>query len=265
MIPKTAVYENLIVEKDGAIQIITLNRPHVHNALNDAILSELDAALTEAEMNPEVQVIMITGAGEKSFAAGADIKELEDVNTLNAVPFCGKGQGLFNKMENMSKPIIAAVNGFALGGGCELAMACDIRIASENARFGQPEVALGIIPGYGGTQRLPRLVGKGKAMEIILSGEPINAEEAHRIGLVNLVVPLQNLMESARALASKIMEKSPVAVRLAKRAIHVGLNMTIEEGCKFEAAQFASVCAMEDKREGISAFIEKRKPIFKNR
>lgn len=258
-------YEAILIEKEKNCAWLILNRPKVLNALNDQLLTEMLQALEDLEQDTEVKVILITGAGEKSFVAGADIKELEAIDHFKAIPFCAKGQGVFNKIENLNKPVIAVINGFALGGGCELSLACDIRIASEKAKFGQPEINLGIMPGYGGTQRLPRVVGKGRAMELILTGDTIDAQEALRIGLVNRVVPEDKLKEEALVLAEKMAGKSMKILTYAKRSAHLGLNLTIEDGCRLEANIFAQVCATEDKSEGVRAFLEKRKPEFRDR
>lgn len=258
-------YEEILISREEVFGWIILNRPKVLNALNDRLLTELSEALDELNGDESVKIILITGAGEKSFVAGADIRELEEIDNFRAIPFCEKGQGLFRKIELLDKPVIAVINGFALGGGCELAMACDVRIASDKAKFGQPEINLGIIPGYGGTQRLARIAGKGRAMELILTGEIIDAAEALRIGLVNRVVPAEKLKEEALALAKKMAEKSMKTLIYAKRSIDRGLNLTIDDGCAFEANIFAQVCATEDKKEGVRAFNEKRKPIFRDK
>lgn len=258
-------YEHIRLEKDGRLAWLIIERPKVLNALNEIVLSEIDIALDDVENDENIKVLLITGSGDKSFVAGADIKEIEELDCFSAIPFCKKGQKLFIRIENFPKPVIAVINGFALGGGCELAMACDIRIASDGAKFGQPEVNLGLIPGYGGTQRLPRIVGKGKAMELILTGIVIDANEALRIGLINRIVPHDSLKNEAAALARIMAEKSSVILSLAKRAISSGLEMSIENGCNFESYLFAVSSSTEDKKEGISAFFEKRKPLFCDR
>jgi len=263
MLEQATKYENLLVERDGAAGVITINRPKVLNALNGQTLQELDRALREFEADPAVRGIIITGGGEKSFVAGADIKELAPLNSTEGVEKCKIGQGLLRMMESMSKPTIAAINGFALGGGCELALACDIRLASDNARIGLPEVSLGIIPGYGGTQRLPRIIGKGLALELILTGTPIKAEEAWRIGLVNRVVPQEQLLATAKEMVASIAKNGPLAIAAARRAVHQGLDVDLDRGLALEALQFGVLCASNDKKEGLSAFLDKRTPEFK--
>ncbi len=258
-------FENIILEKEGSLTIVTINRPQALNALNSATLQELSAVFTNLAQDSETLVVVITGAGEKAFVAGADIAEMRGLNALEGREFGRLGQGVMEEIENLSQPVIAAVNGFALGGGLEIAMACDIRLAAENARFGQPEVGLGITPGFGGTQRLPRLVGAGLAKQLIFSGDPIDANEAYRIGLVNKVVPLANLLPEAKALANRIAGKAPVAVRLSKAAINEGLNMDQARGIAHEAELFGLCFATADQKEGMGAFIEKRKPVFKAR
>lgn len=258
-------YENLLVEKEGEIAVVTVNRPQVMNALNAAVLTELEKAFEELIRDERTKAVILTGAGEKAFVAGADIGELAKLDCLSGIKAMRRGQHVFFQIEGCSKPVIAAVNGFALGGGCELAMACDIRVASDKARFGQPEVNLGLIPGYGGTQRLARLVGLGKAKEIIFTGDMIDAQEALRIGLADKVVPAAELMTQAKEIARKIASKAPIAVRLAKQAINFGANVDIMSGCRFEADQFGSSCSTEDMKEGTKAFLEKRKPEFKGK
>jgi enoyl-CoA hydratase len=253
---------NLIVEVADEIAVVTINRPKSLNALNSETLAELDKCFGEIEKRKDVKVLIVTGAGEKAFVAGADISEM-----VNAPPAEGKAMsmlacGAFEKLENMPQVTIAAVNGFALGGGCELSMACDIRIASENAKFGQPEVNLGILPGFGGTQRLPRLVGKGRAKELIFTGDMIDALEAYRIGLVNKVVPQTELFDCCRKLAEKIISKGSYAVALAKSVINAGLDMDIANGLKLETGYFGLAFATVDKKEGMTAFLEKRKAMF---
>jgi len=258
-------YENLIVEEAEGLAIVTINRPKVLNALNTRTIEELEAAFTEVGQNEAIRAVVLTGAGEKSFVAGADISELQRLGPLSAQAAARKGQHLTRLIESLGKPVIAAVNGFALGGGCELAMACTLRIASEKAKFGQPEVKLGLIPGYGGTQRLARLVGSGRALELILAGEPIPAEEALRIGLVNRVVPGERLMEEARSLGKKIAALAPVAVRLGMEAVYGGSGLTLDEALEWEAALFGLVYATEDAGEGMKAFLEKRPAEFRGR
>ena len=259
-------YENIIYEKRGEIAVVTINRPEVRNAMNYAAIDETLQAVNEADADEEVRVLILTGAGEKAFISGADIAELQARNTFTELgEKSGRRRVLASKLENMSKPTIAAVNGAATGGGCEMAMACTIRIAADTARFGQPEVNLGIIPGNGGTQRLPRLVGKGKAMELILTGDVIDAQEAYRIGLVNKVVPQSELMAQAKELARKLAGKPPLALRAAKDAVNVGLNLDLAHGIEYENKMFAICCGTEDKKEGVAAFLEKRKPAFRGR
>jgi enoyl-CoA hydratase len=256
-------YENLIVERKDTLAIITINRPKVLNALNRKTLEELSAVLADLAEDASVRVLILTGAGEKAFVAGADISELQKLESLSAQAMARFGQRVTRALESVGKPVIAAVNGFALGGGCELAMACTIRIASEKARFGQPEVKLGLIPGYGGTQRLARLVGCGKALELILTGDPISAEEAFRIGLVNRVVPAERLMEEAEKTAMAIAAVAPLAVRLGMEAVYDGYGLTLDDGLVREANLFGLVFATDDAKEGLSAFLEKRKAEFK--
>jgi enoyl-CoA hydratase/carnithine racemase len=257
--------ENLLYEKQGAIAYVTLNRPRVMNALNHRTWEDLRAAFEDARDDAAVRGVILTGAGEKAFIAGADIGELAHLSAVEASTSSAFGQAVLDLVESLGKPVIAAVNGFALGGGCETAMACTIRIASENAKFGQPEVALGLVPGGGGTQRLPRLVGKGRALQLILSGEMIGAQEAHRIGLVNEVVPAAELIARAEAILRKIFSNAPVAVRLSLEAVHKGMEASQAEGLSLEAAYFGLCAATDDKKEGTSAFLEKRAPRFQGR
>ena len=255
-------YETLLYEKRDGIGYVTLNRPEKLNALNNQVMEELDACFQTIRKDDEVRAVIVTGAGEKAFVAGADVKELAEKAPLQGKEFSQSGQRVFDSIENLGKPVIAAVNGYALGGGCELAVACTLRIASETARFGQPEVKLGIIPGYGGTQRLARLVGKGRALELILTGEPVSAQEAYRIGLVNQVVPVESLPSAAEALARKIMANAPLAVKLAIEAVNHGLEMTQKEGQFLEATLFGLCCTTADMKEGTRAFLEKRPAKF---
>jgi enoyl-CoA hydratase len=257
--------EHLLIKISDGIGVLTLNRPKVLNALNAALLSEFDATLQALGEDSSVRAVIVTGAGEKAFAAGADIEELASVSQSEGQVLAERGQRIFSRMETLSKPVIAAINGFALGGGCELAMAATIRIASETARLGQPEVKLGLIPGYGGTQRLPRLVGKGAALKMLLTGEMLGAAEALRIGLVDEVVPLSDLMPRAQALAKTIAGMAPIAVRECIAAVHAGYDLPLDEGLAREAALFGLCCGTEDKAEGTRAFFEKRAPKWQNR
>jgi len=258
-------YENLLYEKRDGIAFITFNRPKVLNALNRKTVEELRDALLDARDDASQRVLILTGAGEKSFVAGADISELAQRTAVDGKDFALFGQSVVHLLETMGKPSICAINGFALGGGCEVAMCCSIRLASKNARIGQPEVKLGIIPGYGGTQRLSRLCGKGAAHELCLSGEMISAEEAQRIGLVNHVYEPAELLPAAEALAKKIIANAPLAVKYAMEAIERGLEMPQEEGLFLEASLFSLACATEDMREGTKAFLEKRPASFKGK
>ncbi|NWF50565.1 MAG: enoyl-CoA hydratase/isomerase family protein [Ignavibacteriaceae bacterium] len=258
-------YKNLLVELKERIAVIKINRPDKLNALNRETLEEIQSAIISLNESEDIFVIILTGAGEKAFVAGADIKELNALDVISAKAFSEFGQSVFNLIENSEKPVIAAVNGFALGGGCELALACHIRIASENAKFGQPEVNLGIIPGYGGTQRLPRLINSGRAMEMILTGDMISSSEALRIGLVNGVYPLNELLNKAEEMALKIASKSQQAVRFSIKAVNSADEVSCKSGQHYEASLFSLCCGTEDFIEGTSAFLEKRKPDFKNR
>ncbi len=258
-------YKNILFEVKESITYVTINRPQVLNALNIETVKELSEVFSAIEKDEKVASVILTGAGEKAFVAGADINELAKLDALGGRDFSLNGQRVFNQIENLSKPVIAAINGFALGGGCELALASTLRVAAETAKFGQPEVNLGIIPGYAGTQRLARLVGKGRALEMVLTGNMVSAEEAYRIGLVNKVAPLSELLNEAKKLAEIIMSKGPVAIRLAMVAINQGLQMSLEQGLQMEASLFGLTCATDDMKEGTSAFLEKRKPAFKGR
>jgi enoyl-CoA hydratase len=251
----------IVYEKNGSTASVTVSRPQAMNALNKATIAELIEAITDARDDPDVKGVIVTGAG-KAFVAGADINELALLDALTAERSTAMGQGLMSLVENLGKPVIAAVNGFALGGGCELAMACTIRIASEHAKFGQPEVKLGVIPGYGGTQRLPRLVGKGRALQLILSGDLIDAQEALRIGLVNEVVPADALMARAQQILDAIAANAPLATRLALEAVNRGLDAPLPQALVIERTMFAVCASSEDKREGTSAFLAKRKAVF---
>jgi enoyl-CoA hydratase len=255
-------YENVLYAKKDAIGWVTINRPQVLNALNHKTMEELDAVFSEAREDSQVRVLIVTGAGEKAFVAGADIHELAKQDPLGGRATALYGQGVLRKLETMGKPSIAAINGFALGGGCELALACSIRLASRTAKLGQPEVTLGIIPGYGGSQRLARLCGKGVAHELCLTGGMITAEEAQRIGLVNRVHEPAELLPAAEAMAKKIAANAPVAVQLAMEAIERGASMPLEGGLQLEASLFGLSCATADMREGTTAFLEKRAAQF---
>ncbi len=258
-------FENILIERDGATAIVTINRPKVLNALNTQTLDELRRAMLEIKQDEGVRVVILTGAGERSFVAGADINELAVQTAAGGREHALAGQHVFDLIENLGKPVIAAINGYALGGGCELAMACTLRLAADGARLGQPEIALGLIPGYAGTQRLPRLVGRGKAMEMILSGAPISADEALRIGLVNRVVPAAELMAEARTLAGQLAKNAPIAMRYIINAVNKGVEMPFAEACQYEATLFGLVASTEDMKEGTAAFLEKRKAAFKGR
>jgi enoyl-CoA hydratase/carnithine racemase len=255
-------YENIEFEVKKNTGFIYINRPKVLNALDEKTMSELKCAFSRMRDDKEVRVVILTGRGEKAFVAGADISQFNKFNTIQAKEFAECGQKTFDLIENLGKPVIAAVNGFALGGGCELAMACTLRIASDNAKFGQPEINLGLIPGYGGTQRLPRLIGKTKALELILTGDIITANDAMALGIVNRVVPQADLFKECEALADKIASKSPVIAKLAIESINRGLNTAMKEGCEIEASLFGACFATKDKIEGVNAFLEKRKPAF---
>jgi enoyl-CoA hydratase len=252
----------LILEKDGSIATITFNRPEVHNALNNAMVEGLAEALDDIEGDESIQCIILTGAGEKSFLSGSDISELSKRTTLTGVEASQKRQALLSRLENFHLPSIAAINGYAFGVGCEIALACTMRLASAKAKFGQLEINLGIIPGGGGTQRLPRLIGKARASELILLGKVIDAEEAYRIGLVNRVVAPEDLMAECRQWAVNISEKSPVAVKYALRAVNQGMEVDLASGLKIESLCIGACFASEDSREGLNAFLEKRKPFF---
>ncbi len=258
-------FKNIIYEKKDNIAIITINRPHVLNALNRDTLLEMLSALTDVEKDPNIRALVITGAGDKAFCAGADVKEFKDKPLVELLEFMELGHKVCTMIENLSKPVIAAVNGYALGGGLELAIACDFIIASTNAKLGQPEINLGIMPGWGATQRLVRLIGLRKAKELILLGEMISAEEALQIGLVNKVVPLERLKDEAFKLAKKLIEKSPIALKFAKHAINAALKTTLPEGLDYERMSFIALYSSEDAQEGIKAFLEKRKPVWKGR
>jgi enoyl-CoA hydratase len=258
-------FDNLLLERDDAIALVTINRPKVLNALNTQTLDELRRVLADLRQDDSVRVVILTGAGEKAFVAGADINELAVQTPTSAREHALSGQQLFDVIENMGKPVIAAINGYALGGGCELAMACTLRIAADTAKLGQPEIALGLIPGYAGTQRLPRLVGKGKAMEMILTGAPITAAEAMRIGLVNRVVPAADVIAESRALAAQLARSAPVAMQYIISAVNRGTEMSFADACRYEATLFGLVASTGDMREGTAAFLEKRQAAFKGK
>ena len=258
-------YETILYEAQGGIALITLHRPQVMNALNRQLLGELERAMIAARDDVSVRVVILTGSGDKAFAAGADIGELAVLDSIGAVDVARRGQALTRLMERLGKPVLAAVNGFALGGGCEIAMACTLRIAADTARFGQPEVNLGVIPGYGGTQRLSRLVGKGRAMDLILTGRMVNAQEALALGLVNQVVPAAELMDAVRKVAGTLMEKGPLALRFGMEAVNEGLEMGMDTALDWEAHLFGVCASTADMKEGMSAFLEKRKASFQGK
>jgi len=256
------LYNNILLEKNEAIATVTINRPKSLNALNRETLEEMLTCFKELGEDRSVQVVIITGAGEKAFVAGADISFMQGLNPEQGRVFGRLGHAVTRTIENLPQPVIAAINGFALGGGCELALACDIRLAGDNAKFGQPEVNLGVIPGFGGTQRLPRLIGKGLANELLFSGKIIDAEEAGRIGLVNRIIPRENLMTECRELALMICSRGPAAVRLCKEVVNNGMEMDLNRACSYEADLFALCFAGEEQKEGMAAFLEKRPPKF---
>jgi enoyl-CoA hydratase len=255
-------YENVHFEKRGPIAFVVLDRPKVLNALNAATFAELDSVFDELASDREVRVVLLTGAGERAFAAGADIRELAAVNAGEGKAFALRGQAVFRKIETLGKPVIACVRGFALGGGCELALACTLRIAAEDAKFGQPEVKLGVVPGYGGSQRLPRLVGRGAALKMLLTGAVIDAQEALRIGLVDEVVSANDLMQRAEALAGEIAAQAPLAIAETLRLVDEGLDVALDLALLREADRFGHLCDTADKAEGTRAFLEKRKPAW---
>ena len=257
--------DRVLYESRDGIARLTINRPEKLNALDRLTMQEIDRAVAAAGEDAGTGVLIVTGMGGKAFVAGADIGELASQSPVEGAAFARRGQDVLNRLERLGKPSIAAINGYALGGGLELAMACTLRLAADTAKLGQPEVTLGIIPGYGGTQRLSRIVGPGRALEILLTGEPIDAREAHRIGLVNRVVPAAELAASAEALARTLLARGPVALRFVLQAVHEGLQMGLAEGLSTEATLFGLSCATEDMREGTRAFLEKRKPSFKAR
>ncbi len=258
-------FDNLLIERDGAVAVVFLNRPKVLNALNTQTLNELSQAMAAFKDDPEVRAIVLTGAGEKSFVAGADINELAVLSPVAGKEHARRGQQIFDAIEQLGKPVIAAINGFALGGGCELAMACTLRLAADTAKFGQPEINLGLIPGYAGSQRLPRLVGRGVALEILLTGDMITAARAYEIGLVNRVVPAAELLAEAKKLAQALAAKAPIAVRYILDAVHQGLDMPLAQGEYLETSLFGTIASSEDMREGTKAFLEKRKAAWQGK
>jgi enoyl-CoA hydratase len=260
-----SAFDNISVEKGAGLAYLSVNRPKALNALNRATLEEIGAALEDIRGDAGIFGLIVTGAGGKAFVAGADITEIASITAVEASAFTRRGQAVFDLLENLGKPSVAAVNGFALGGGCELAMACTLRLATESARFGQPEVRLGVTPGFGGTQRLPRLVGKGRALQMILTGEPIDAQEAYRIGLVNEIVAAEKLLDRAAEILRKIGANAPLAVRFSIEAVNRGLQATQSEGLVLESALFAVCASSEDKTEGTAAFMGKRLPQFTGR
>lgn len=255
-------FDNIAVEKDDTIAILTVHRPKALNALNQATLAEIAAALEGIRDDAKISGLIVTGGGDRAFVAGADITEIAAISAVEAADFTRRGQAVFDLLENLGKPSVAAVNGFALGGGCELAMACTLRLATNSALFGQPEVKLGVTPGFGGTQRLPRLVGKGRALQMILTAEPIGAQEAYRIGLVNEIVVAEKLLECATEILRKISANAPLAVRFSIEAVNRGLQTSQVEGLAIESALFAVCASSEDKKEGTAAFIGKRQAKF---
>jgi enoyl-CoA hydratase len=258
-------FEHVLLERRGAIGLITINRPKVLNALSVQTLDELREALLELKHDPEVRAVIVTGSGEKAFVAGADISELVKLSSTEAKDYALRGQRVLELVEHLGKPVVASVNGFALGGGCELAMACTLRLAADAARFGQPEIKLGAIPGFAGSQRLPRLVGKGRALELLLTGRMVDAEEALKIGLVNRVVPASDLMRESLALAEQLASSAPVAARYVIEAVTRGLEMPFADGSLLEASLFGLAASTEDMHEGTQAFLEKRKPTFRGK
>jgi enoyl-CoA hydratase len=258
-------FENLTVERDGAVAVVTINRPKVLNALNTQTMEELWAAIEELGSDESVRAVVLTGAGEKSFVAGADINELAVLTPAQGQQHGRRGQSVFDLIEHLGKPVVAAINGFALGGGCELAMACTLRVAADSARFGQPEINLGIIPGYAGSQRLPRLVGKGRALEILLTGDMVSATRAYEIGLVNRVVPSADLLNEAKKLAAALAAKAPLATRYIIEAVNHGSEMPLAEAQHLEGTLFGLVASTDDMKEGTKAFLEKRQASWRGR
>jgi enoyl-CoA hydratase len=258
-------FDTLLVERDGAVTIVTINRPKVLNALNTQTIGELDRAMRELRDDDGVRAIVLTGAGEKAFVAGADINELAVLTPAEGQRHGRRGQAVFDLIEQLGKPVIAAINGFALGGGCELAMACTLRVAADTARLGQPEINLGIIPGYAGSQRLPRLVGKGRALELLLTGDMVTATRAYEIGLVNRVVPAADLLAEARKLAATLAAKAPLATRYILEAVHHGSEMPLPDAQALEGTLFGLVASTEDMKEGTAAFLQKRPAAWRGR
>jgi enoyl-CoA hydratase len=258
-------YKNILLSFEGEIGVLTINRPKALNALNIEVLRDIQMGMQEVKDHSEMKVLILTGSGEKAFVAGADIAEMRGMNSIEALNFSKLGHLTLKMFQDLDRPVIAAVNGYALGGGTEIAVACDFIFASENARFGLPEVTLGIFPGFGGTQRLPRLIGKGKAKELILTGKMITAQEAFQMGIVNRVFPLASLMEETKKVAAQIAANGAIGVRLAKMVMDAGFNMDLAEACSLESYAFGVGFATEDQKEGMTAFVEKRKPNFKGR
>jgi len=258
-------YENLLLERDGAVALVTINRPKVLNALNAATIAELDHVMRALQADDAVRAVILTGAGEKAFVAGADINELAVQTPVQGQEHAAAGQRVFDLVESLGIPVVAAINGFALGGGCELAMACTLRIAAETARLGQPEVNLGLTPGYGGSQRLPRLVGRGIALELLLTGDMIGAQRAYEIGLVNRVVPAAELMSEAKKMAHLLASKAPIAVRYILEAVHHGVDGSLDAGQFLETSLFGAIASSADMKEGTKAFLEKRKAVWQGK
>ena len=258
-------FQNIIVEKNPPVAAVTINRPDKLNALNTATFLELEKAFEDIREDPAIRGVLVKGAGDKAFVAGADISEIRNLGLREGTEFSRLGQRVFHLIETLNKPVIALINGFALGGGCEFTMACHLRLATPQSKFGQPEVNLGLIPGYGGTQRLPRLVGRGRALELLLTGDMIDAQRAYEIGLLNRIVEAEQLEETGKKLLNKILAKGPLAVKNVLEVVHRGLNGTLEEGVALESDYFGMTCATDDMKEGTGAFLEKRKPEFKGK
>ncbi len=260
-----SAYPNLLLSLDDGIALVSVDRPDRLNALNGATVAALDSYFADAADDPGTRAIMLTGTGDRSFVAGADISEVSGFNALQGRQWGRRGQAMLRRIESLEKPVIAAINGYALGGGLELAMACHLRVASTNARLGQPELKLGIVPGFGGTQRLPRIIGRGRALEMLLTGDPVGAEQAQAMGLVNRVVEPGRLIETARDLARRILRNGPQAIALTLQAVDRGLSMPLQDALDWEVSQYALSCATEDVTEGTQAFLEKRRPRFSGR